>query len=152
MFIQGMIGLNYISGNLGFEQDDKKAAYWFQLSADQGDEFAQYAIGIMYRDGNGVPQDKRKGMFYLKQAAEQGYATAQCEIGIIYLNLNRYDEAFPWLSLAAEQGYATAQTLLGYCYSLGNGTKRDKKKAKYWMQKAAEQGNETAIKWLQDHK
>ena len=152
MFTQCEIGLKYVRGELGFEQDYKKAVYWFKLSADQGYEVAQYSLGITYLNGKGIPKDQEKGMFYLKQAAEKGYAMAQCEIGRIYLNLNRYDEAFPWLSLAAEQGYATAQTFLGFCYSLGNGTKRDKKKARYWMQKAAEQGDEWAIKWLQEFK
>lgn len=152
MYAQIRIGFKYVRGELEFEQDFKKAVYWFQLSADQGYELAQYNLAVMYFYGKGVPQDKEKGMFYLKQAAEQGYDEAQFEIGLIYHKMNRHDEAFHWYSLAAEQGYAKAQTGLGLLYSTGNGTKRDKKKSKYWMQKAAEQGDDLAIKWLQDHR
>lgn len=150
--VQFYIGCNYLVGESGFEQDYKKAEYWFKLSADQGNVLAQYNLARMYFNGEGVPQDKEKGMFYLKQAAEQGDKNAQFSMGLFYHKMNRYDEAFHWYSLADEQGHAGAQTGLGLCYSTGDGTKRDKKKAIYWMQKAAEQGDEWAIKWLQEFK
>ncbi|MCQ2326421.1 MAG: SEL1-like repeat protein, partial [Bacteroidales bacterium] len=41
---------------------------------------------------------------------------------------------------AAEQGYAKAQYNLALCYVYGNGVIQDYKKAKYWWEKAAEQG------------
>lgn len=152
MFTQCEIGLKYVRGELGFEQDYKKAVYRFKLSADQGYEVAQYSLGITYLNGKGIPKDQEKGMFYLKQAAEQGFAEAQYNLGLIYRKMNKYDEAFHWFSLAAKQGHASSQLCLGLCYYAGEGTKRDKKKSKYWMQKAAEQGDDLAIKWLQDHR
>lgn len=46
---------------------------------------------------------------------------------------------------AAEQGHIEAQVQLGICYANGFGVDKNKYKAHYWWQKAAEQGHEYAI-------
>lgn len=49
---------------------------------------------------------------------------------------------------AAMVGNAEAQMKLGYCYRNGIGVGRDMREAKKWFQRAADQGNEEAIKAL----
>lgn len=49
---------------------------------------------------------------------------------------------------ASEQGVVEAQCALGICYGEGKGVRRDRRQALYWLQKAAEQGNEEAKKIL----
>jgi TPR repeat protein len=39
--------------------------------ADDGDDGAQYRLGVRYLEGRGVPADKAKGTEYLKKAAAQ---------------------------------------------------------------------------------
>lgn len=53
-----------------------------------------------------------------------------------------YERAETCLIKAAEKGYRDAPYFLAYQYESGNLFKRDKKKALYWYEKAAEQGNE----------
>ena len=38
-------------------QDYSDAARWYRKAADQGNADAQYTLGIMYADGQGVAQD-----------------------------------------------------------------------------------------------
>ena len=39
----------------GVPQDDAEAARWYRLATDQWQPEAQYELGLMYRDGEGVP-------------------------------------------------------------------------------------------------
>ena len=61
-------------------------------------------------------------------------------------------ENFNCFSEAAVQGNSYAQHHLSIFYERGYGTKMNKKQAKYWLQKAAEQGHEKAKKKLKSYK
>ncbi len=58
--------------------------------------------------------------------------------------LGNYSEAAKWFLKAAEKGLTGAQSLIGECYYICKGVAQDDEKAKFWLQKAAEQGNEEA--------
>lgn len=60
-------------------------------------------------------------------------------------------EAFKWHLEEANQGNVYAQYNLAFCYKHGWATKKDAKKFKYWMRKAAEQGYSEAIDYLNRH-
>lgn len=57
-------------------------------------------------------------------------------------------EAFKWHLEEANQGNMYAQYNIAFCYKHGWATKKDAKKFKYWMRKAAEQGYSEAIDYL----
>ena len=38
-------------------EDDREAVKWFRKAAEQGDASAQYNLGVMYANGEGVPED-----------------------------------------------------------------------------------------------
>lgn len=61
-------------------------------------------------------------------------------------------ENFNCFSEAAVQGNSYAQYYLWMFYERGYGTKMNKKQAKYWLQKAAEQGHEKAKKKIKSYK
>ena len=42
--------------------------------AEQGDAPAQFALGVMYAEGRGVPQDDAEAVRWYGLAAEQGHA------------------------------------------------------------------------------
>jgi hypothetical protein len=59
------------------------ATLWRQL-ADQGDVTAQYRVGIMYNNGEGVPQSYAEAARWFRLAAEQGDPKAQFLLGFLY--------------------------------------------------------------------
>lgn len=68
---QFLVGVLYENGS-GVDQNDTKAAEWFEKSAKQGHMDAQYNIGLMYAVGRGVVEDDTKAIHWLTLAAEQG--------------------------------------------------------------------------------
>lgn len=51
---QSLLGIMYLEGE-GVKQNYKTAAQWFQKSAEQGDELAEYNIGLLYERGKEYP-------------------------------------------------------------------------------------------------
>src|SRR5712692_8709765 len=78
--------------------------------AAQGDAEAQFSLGIMYANGQGVPQDYAEALKWFRLAAAQGIAKAQNSLGSIYANGQGVPqdsaEALKWFRLAAAQGDA----------------------------------------------
>ena len=74
---------------------------------------AQYGLGYMYYEGQGVPQDYEEAVKWYRLAAEQGDAEAQCGLGEMYYGgegvPQDYAEAIRLWKLAAEQGDEEAQ-------------------------------------------
>jgi hypothetical protein len=97
----------------------------FQKAAEQGDVIAQYALGLMYDNGEGVTQDNATAFKWYKKAAEQGYAQAQFTTGWMYANgrgvAKDYLRAGNWYAKAAEQGNNEAQQILTGLYGTGLG-------------------------------
>jgi len=116
--------------------------------AELGDARAQYYLGFMYRDGQGVAQDYKTAVKWFTLAAERGFASAQNNLGWMYRNgegVAQDDKAaVKWYTLAAEQGDATAQSNLSWMYRNGKGVAQDYKAAVKWNTLAAEQGYATA--------
>ena len=54
--------------------------------AEQGDSDAQYFLGVMYKNGQGVPQDDAESVQWYRLAANQGDADAQYNLGVMYKN------------------------------------------------------------------
>jgi uncharacterized protein len=52
------------------------AAKWYRKLAGQGDKYARFRLGEMYRDGEGVPRDYATAHMWFKLAAESGYPSA----------------------------------------------------------------------------
>ncbi len=113
--------------------------------ADQGNAAAQYNLGFMYENGQGVAQDYKAAVKWYTLAAEQGIAGAQYNIALIYDNgkgvAKDYRTAAKWYTLAAEQGSAFAQNNLGVMYEYGQGVAQDYVKAHMWYNIAAIDGS-----------
>ena len=89
-------------------------------AANSGNRLAQYNLGWMYDEGEGVPEDNVKAIEWYQKAAEQGYADAQVNLGVMYDQGEGVPEdnvkAIEWFEKAAEQGDADAQHNLGVMY------------------------------------
>ncbi len=53
----------------------------WQPLAEQGDEYAQYSLGVMYANGRGVEQSDAQAVGWYRKAADQGGAKAQYNLG-----------------------------------------------------------------------
>ena len=113
--------------------------------AERGDAVAQYAIGRMYENGEGVAKNYAEALKWYRRAAAQGLARAQYNLGWMYDNgkgvAENTAEAMKWYRLAAAQGEADAQNKLGAIYALGNDVPRDYIEAAKWFRLAAKQGD-----------
>tara|TARA_R100000541_G_scaffold1150_3_gene5151 strand:+ start:1426 stop:2046 length:621 start_codon:yes stop_codon:yes gene_type:complete len=116
--------------------------------AEQGNADAQYNLGLMYNEGEGVLQDYAEAVKWYRLSAEQGVAYAQFNLGRIYWNgigvLQDYAEAVKWYRLSAKQGYVGAHFSLGVMYEFGHGVLQDNVTAHMWYNIASANGGENA--------
>ena len=120
----------------------------FRPLAEKGQLLAQYVVGLMYANGQGVPRDYAQAMKWHRKAADQGEAKAQFSVGLMYfkgLGTKRdYAEAFKWYRRAADQGDPTAQYNLGAMYAKGEAGTRDPVAAQMYYSLAAARGLKAA--------
>jgi len=116
--------------------------------AEDGDAEAQFNLGVMYDDGEGVPQDYKEAFKWYTKSAEQGVAEAQHNLGWMYDKgegvPQDQKEAVKWYRKAAEQGLAKAQHNLGCMYDNGKGVPKDLVQAYAWYNVAQANGWELA--------
>ena len=136
-----------LKGHKAWQKGEFSAALQeFKPLAEQGDAYAQYNLGFMYSNGQGVPQNHTEAVKWYRQAAEQGYVGAQVNLGVMYKD-NGYGvpqnqtEAAKWYRLAAEQGDVDAQANLGLMYYHGKGVVQSYVDAHMWLNLAASKGD-----------
>jgi len=126
-----------------YQENNVEAAKWFQQAAAQGQAKAQYYLGWMYLQGEGVAPDYAQAAIWFEQAAKQGYAKAQNALGGLYYEgkgvLQDFAKARYWAHKAALQGDAKAQNNLAELYYQGRGGDQDLELAVQWVKKSAEQ-------------
>ena len=103
------VSADYQKGVTAYQSGDYATALSeLQPLAEQGDAVAQYALGVMYNHGEGVPQDYKTAVKWYRLAAEQGYASAQGNLGYMYAFgdgvLTDYVRAHMWGNLSASNG------------------------------------------------
>ncbi len=69
------VGVAYYFGD-GVYQDKEKAAYWLQKSASKGHLIAQYNLGLMLINGDGIPKNYLRGYVLMNIAAGRGKTEA----------------------------------------------------------------------------
>ena|SRR5689334_11268043 len=100
---------DFAAGLSAFQKGDYSTAMkeWRPI-AESGDAAAQFNLGLMYYDGQGVPQDYSQASNWFLRSAEQGYEKAQLNLGAMYgigKGVKRdYVQAYKWLNLCAAQG------------------------------------------------
>jgi uncharacterized protein len=106
---------------------------------------AQFNLGQLYANGQGVPQDYVQARQWWEKAAAQGDANAQVSLGALYDNgqgvPKNYKTAVYWFRLSANQGNAMALTNLGLMYEGGNGVPQDVVLAQKWYILGAARGD-----------
>jgi len=84
----------------------------FKPLAEDGNVVAQFNLGVMYRQGQGVPQDDKEAVAWWSKAAEQGHVEAQDNLGLRYARgqgvAQDWVQADKWFTIAAAAGNETA--------------------------------------------
>ena len=108
---------------------------WEPLAAS-GDPRAQFGLGLMYYNGQGLPKDDIQALKWYHLAAEQGHSDAQLNLGAMYRNGRGAPENFvlaaEWYRIAAKQGHPLAQDNLGVLYYFGHGVSQNNLTAHMW--------------------
>ena len=124
--------------------DYSQAIKLFKPLAGNGSVIAQYNLGSMYAQGDGVRQDYQTALHWYRLAAMHGNEAAQFSLGCMYASgqgvIQNYQEAVQWYRLASAQGSPGAQFNLGWMYDHGQGVTRDYQEAVQWYRLAAVQG------------
>ncbi len=138
----------YTAGHGGVEQDFKKAAFWFQKSAEKGIPNAQYNLGVLYHKGLGVKKNLDKALQLYRAASYQGHPEAQYNLGIAHIEGigTDYDpvQAASYFEKAATQNVVEAAYNLGLLHENGLLGNVQLEEALFWYDYAAEKGNEEA--------
>lgn len=137
----------------GVEQNDLEALAWYIKAALLGSVDARNMVGVLMKQGKGVPEHPEADLTTLKQKADDGDGAACCVYGIILRTgwgcEADYSEAIAYLTKGAvEYRHAGCMNNLGVMYTHGLGVSQDDVVAVEWYRKAAEQGDASAQKNL----
>ncbi len=81
---QTLIAELYAKG-LGVAQNDQRAAGWYQLAANGGDNLAIFALALAYQDGVGVPKNRARAADLFSKAADAGYVPAKYNMALLHV-------------------------------------------------------------------
>lgn len=144
------LGIKYYNGQ-DVKQDYAQAMRLLKDAAEYGIDAARCALGLMYYEGAGVPQDREQSQYWFKQAdvQEAFFFRSSMRDGVGESAWVRYwkawfgdNNAWKVLTRDAEQGDADAQIALGV--KMAYQTILSAKKGRYWLEKAAAQGEAEA--------
>jgi len=100
-----------------FKEQPEEAAKWRRMAAVQGDPDAQYSLGKMYRDGNGVPQSYQEALKWFRLSAESNDDSGQWGLAEMYRDglgvPQDYIQAYMWFNLGASHGLEEFNSVAG---------------------------------------
>ena len=83
---QSELGHRYLSG-LGAKRNFKRAFYWHKLAAQQGVEFSQYSLGLIYRGADSTLKDWQKAHMWVSIAYHNGHIRSKNILQQLQLHL-----------------------------------------------------------------
>ncbi len=114
----------------------------YKKMAVDGDDLAQYSLGMFYLKGYGVEQDFDQAVIWFYNAAKQGHVAAQYSLARCYQKgigvKKNHRAAAKLFEQAANQGHRHSQQILGRYYQQGLGVEKNPELAEYWLNKSAE--------------
>jgi TPR repeat protein len=117
---EAQFGVAFCLAAASTPQDYALAVEWYFKAADQNHRLAQFNLGQMFAQGQGVQQNDSTAMMWIRRAANGGDAGAQFFLGDRYGRASVREsegeagesriESYKWFKLAAAQGYRNAMT------------------------------------------
>lgn len=156
---QQRFGTMYYMGQ-GVKKDYEKSSYWFEKSANQGNMAGEFSMGYNYEKGIGVKQDIDKAIDLYSTSAIKGNPLALNRISQLPQELSNkatehfenrdYSIALHLFEKAALLQHRDSQYNAGMMYYKGYGVTKDNVLASFWLEKAANQGDNEAKELLKD--
>jgi len=129
---------------INFWPDFKGTFREYKVLAESGDAKAQWYLGQLYENGEGVQINYSEALKWYRKSADQGNYHGQLKLGLMYHNgrgvPQNYEEAANWFRKVAAQGEFIGQFMLGQIYFFGRGVPQDYSEAFRWYRKSAGQG------------
>ena len=105
---------DFAAGKAAYARSDYKNAFReFKTEANRGHARAQFALGFMYYNGQGITRNYAEAAKWYRKAAEHGIADAQSSLGVMYANgrgiTRNYAEAAKWYRKSAEHSDSDGQ-------------------------------------------
>lgn len=127
------------AGQSGSKTVESRAS--LEARANKGDAAAQFELGAIYHDGDGVPKDTKKAIGWFQKSAAGGDVRAQFNLGVMYYLgegvQQDYVKARDLFTKAVQQNNPRAEFNLGVIYYRGEGVPVDLAKARDLFTKAA---------------
>ena len=116
---------------------------WLPM-AEGGDAGAQFAVGLLHEQGQGVAVDPATAARWYRRAADQGNADAQLSLGSLHASgtgvSRNQAEAARWFGAAARQSNPQALYKLAEAYLFGTGVNADRDYAAELLRTASDLG------------
>lgn len=149
---EAFLGYLYGEGKV-IPQDMKKAVYWREKAATDGDAQEKWSVGSAYLYGFMLPKDQIRALYWITEAANAGNAPAILKLVEIYKNLKDKKQFSYWQAKrfeleiqGAKNGDSEIMAEVARKYMLGKGgAPQNKRLAVHWYLKAAEAGNQKAM-------
>jgi TPR repeat protein/serine/threonine protein kinase len=143
---------------LGTRADDAgrydEAFAWFQRAADEGDSEGKLRLGILYRDGHGVPQDQVKALELFLEVAGAGNTWGMVEVGYAYQEgrgtARDFEQARSWYRRAMDAGQTAGALKLASLVEAGQGGAKDEVEARRLYEVAVADNDSWAMVLLGD--
>lgn len=128
------------------ENDDYRHAFnEYQQAADLGDPIAQYNLALIYEKGKNQAVDMDRAKELYKEAGKHDVIKAMVSLGNIYVLEQNVSKALPWLNMAIAKHDEEANFQMGWLAEKGLTPHASAQQALKYYQKAAEQGQSSAI-------
>ena len=158
---QGNANAYYYLGDLfttgkSFEVDINRALLNYSLAADHGIFTAYETMGDIFFEGKLVARDLARAIELYDKAAAAGVESAKKksdnlkakrEMFFKYAKEAEYldpAQCFRNSAISTAMGHVPAMKLLAHLYEVGNGTKKDRRRAFFWYNSALEAGDKLA--------
>lgn len=134
----------YLLGSTLIDEDDiSNGLRYLKDAANNGNDLAQFQLGLIYCDGEIVKKDYQQCNDYWKESADQGNRDAQFNYAVnMHQGFGKYniDEAIKYYMIASAQGNGSASYNLHAIYNNPKHNRIDKVKASNYLKMAEEQG------------
>ena len=147
------------SGYGGYGRDPGRAASLFREASARGHPVGMYSLGIMLRDGAGVPRDTAQALKLFEEAHGKGDPRGSYLLGQFYAggeglpkdegrSAEFYRRAYAGLEKRAAANEVDGQRLVALMLLRGTGVAKDARRAVAMMEAAAMRGSRAAMETL----
>ena len=109
--------------------------FYAKRAAERGNARAQFDLGLMYANGNGVAKNEAEALKWFSKAAQNNFYKPVSVKRVV--KRKKISQQFIFAKNAAAKGNVRAQFDLAMMYSKGNGVRKNEKLAFNYFHKAA---------------